>query len=174
MLGAGAKIPAALITIKTATITAGFVMTAVKSPRPGDFGKGGNMKIKLRLSPVKHVGDGKLPNRYWVSISNDYYYFDGECSNWISEKGLYPFEGKTIRDFGTFVNAQKFIDEELYLGMNYDGITVNSISIEDRISGEVWSSIQELYTPKADIRPFTHRDTGFTEQKMKEAGVIFR
>ena len=29
---------------------------------------------------TKQIGDGKLPNKYWVSIANDFYYYNEEVA----------------------------------------------------------------------------------------------
>jgi hypothetical protein len=49
-------------------------------PRPGQGGEGeGRMNATSDKSiSTKRIGDGKLPNKYWVSIANDYYYLNTE------------------------------------------------------------------------------------------------
>jgi hypothetical protein len=121
------------------------------------------------------IGDGKLPNKYWVSISNDYYYFNPEVHgyDWISDLKLFPVQSRTIAVFPTFDEAIKFIDNNLVLGGREDNINVNSISIEDRISGEVYHSTYEFYPPSGEISETGYTSTEFTEKKMREKGIVF-
>lgn len=66
---------------------------------------------------TKQIGDGNLPNKYWVSISNDYTYFNPETQgyDWISDLKLFNVESKTIKVFTTYKNALTFATENLYL-----------------------------------------------------------
>jgi len=133
--------------------------------------------MKERKISTKQVGDGKLPNKYWVSICNDYYYFNKENDvwDWIGDLDLFESEGKTIKAFTTFKGALNWIEENLYLGMDYDGIKINTITIEDRLSGEVYSHIRH-FNPEdgsiSDDSPYT--DTKFTSDEMKKRGVEFK
>ncbi len=126
---------------------------------------------------TRQIGDGKLPNKYWVSVSNDYYYFNTEngAFDWIGDLKLFKSEGKTIAKFNTYQEASEYIDEQLYLGMEYDGMTVNNISIEDRLSGEVYQQTREFYPVKAYVQDYQIReDLGFTKKKMAELGAQFK
>ncbi len=128
-------------------------------------------RISTRL-----IGDGKLPNKYWVSVSNDYYYFNKETGgyDWISELKIFPEQGKTIKQFTTFANALKFVDEELPLNCDYDNVRVNTITIEDRLSGEVFCRCYEFFPASAEISETSREDIGFTKKKMAELGAQFK
>ena len=51
--------------------------------------------MKKRISTAQ-IGDNKLPNKYWVSICEDYYITEDNCLNWISEKNLFKPKSKII------------------------------------------------------------------------------
>jgi len=96
---------------------------------------------------TKQIGDGKLPNKFWVSISEDYYVVsEPGVMDWASDQGIIKNpRGKTLAVFSSYKAARNFVDNELpELGREYDdGISVNTITIEDRISGEVfWRGIE--------------------------------
>lgn len=121
------------------------------------------------------IGDGKLPNYYWVSISSDYYY-QNTCDDgthvwdWASDRGE-KCTGKTIKRFKTFQEALNFA-EQLELNEEFNTILVRCISIEDRLSGQVWE--RALYEHKeVRLDEETMSDTRFTEEKMKEQGYNF-
>lgn len=99
------------------------------------------------------IGDGKAPNKYLVSISNDYLYFNSKDGilDWIGGLKLFGIKGKSIKIFDTYKGAIKFIKEKLHQGMNHDGIIVNTITIEDRISGLLYCETKHYYSENAQI-----------------------
>jgi len=119
------------------------------------------MKYSARLN----CGDGKFPNRYWVSESNDYLVKkEKEIINIEEHDKKFKSEGKTYpQAFKTYKEALTFLDT-LYN---------NRLTIEDRLSGQVFeqTKIVCVCCGKEEWESFT--DTKFTEKKMKENGYIF-
>jgi hypothetical protein len=124
-----------------------------------------------------HIGDSKLPNHYWISVSNDYYYYNNEAEafDWISDHKLFNTKSELIAVFDTYHEAREYINENLYLGMKYDdNFTINSIFIEDRLSGEVFSHIRH-YLPEEGVinDDYENDDYKFTEETMTKRGAKF-
>jgi len=115
------------------------------------------------------VGDGKLPNYYWVSVSNDYYYSNEEGDvSWVGDvlRG-FKSKGKTIAVFDTYKQAKEYVETELYLGMKSDdGITINHITIEDRISGELYQHSKTLEVELAKFYETTLEDLEFSKERV--------
>jgi len=124
------------------------------------------------------IGDGQLPNLYWVSVSNDYsYVHDGNYLDWIGD--LIPgFKsiGKTIaKPFKTYAAAKRFCDYEFPLGERCEfGFIVNRINIEDRLTGQVYEKTQVFNPDVAKITDWESEDTGFTKDEMEKRGVKFQ
>ena len=62
---------------------------------------------------------------------------------------------------------KEYAEDQLMLGCDYDyEITMNCITIEDRLSGELYSSIYHL-NPRyvRHITKETHEDISFTEER---------
>lgn len=109
---------------------------------------------------INQIGDGKTPNKYWVSIGTDQYYQEGNSLNWQSEVIGGKQKSKIVKVFPKYLDAFNFADS-IKLGSVVKGVIVNNVSIEDRLSGEVYF---RTYLDK-------HWDIGFTEKKEKELGV---
>lgn len=131
--------------------------------------------MKKRKSYKDKIGDGQLPNLYWVSLSNDYEYLhDGNSIDWIGD--LFPFisKGKTIRrPFKTYAAAKRFCDYELTLGETYQGIVVNRINIEDRLSGELYERTRLFYPETAEMTDYISENVRFTAEKINNSGGRF-
>jgi len=106
------------------------------------------MKKTIEEKAREMVGDGKKPNKYWVSISSDYSYQheddDGvSCIDYIGdiikdwEKKF--SKGKMIGMFSSLEKAMDYVND-LCIGEKYEGFTVNRITIEDRLCGQVYES----------------------------------
>jgi hypothetical protein len=130
------------------------------------------------------IGDGKFPNKYWVSWANDFYIcHDGSC-DWASDTQKFKVKGKTNpKAFDTFQKALEYIDDNLMISDVPKTDTVNVISVEDRLSGQIWEQAIYAYRKKnsgilADegwkFEIETNRDTSFTEEKMRERGEVFK
>lgn len=133
------------------------------------------MTVKLE-SVVNMAGDGKLPNHYWVSINDRYYILKDSCLDWIDDhiNGLPECKSKTVAVFNTYAEAKQWIADNLCLGWTYDGIIVNCITIEDRLSGQVFESTREFDPIHCTIHKFTYDDYAFTKDKMQSLGKIFK
>lgn len=130
----------------------------------------------MRKTYRDKIGDGKFPNQYWVSYSNDYEYLhDGNCVGWIGDLiPTFKSKGKTIaKPFKTYAAAKRFCDYEFSLGTEYAGVIVNRINIEDRLSGELYEKTRCLLPDSAEFMDEDREDTGFTEEKMAKNGYKF-
>lgn len=130
------------------------------------------------MKPVntKQIDDGKLPNKYWVSIHEDYYIMtELGALEWISNylKDFKP-KGKTFLPVTTYKYAREIADDYC-LGMEEDGIIVNTVTIEDRLSGQLYEKSQS-FSPsnKTKMHEEEYEDTRFTETKMREKGYVFK
>lgn len=116
---------------------------------------------------TKQIGDDKLPNKFWLSICNDYYYLNGDCWDWISDKNLFKATGKTVGIFNTFEYAKQAADN-ICLGEMFDGVTANTVSIEDRLSGQVYEKSKYLEFEKGRLLENEQEDIGFSIKREKE------
>ena len=59
------------------------------------------------MKSTKLIGDGKLPNIYWVSIGNDYYYYNSENGSldWVNERDNKKGYYKMIGSYTTYKKA---------------------------------------------------------------------
>ena len=128
------------------------------------------MKKKI---PTKQIGDNRLPNRYWVSISNDYYYLNEDYWEWIDTLSLFKSDGKTIARFNTFKEAMGLVGD-LPFGEKYEDIQINHISIEDRISGQVYEKTNNFDPLSCSIHTTECDDTQFTKDTMEKRGKVFK
>ncbi len=121
------------------------------------------------------IGDGKVPNRYWVSISEDYYIFNEKVGgmDWISDHLHLKPKGATIEVFPSFRMARGWVNNNLYLGMKYDDIIANCITIEDRISGQVFEMVKSFFPEIASVEEEQFEDIRFTEEALKKRGLKF-
>lgn len=123
------------------------------------------------------IGDGKFPNQYWVSVSNDYLYTRHKnCLDWIGELiPTFKSEGKTIvKAFKTYAAAKRYCDYNFTLGhLCVFGFVVNWISIEDRLTGELYWNTRVFDSKIAMVEDREHEDVSFTKDKMEEGGFEF-
>lgn len=123
----------------------------------------------MKYSARKNVGDGKFPNRYWVSESNDYYIrektAEGVYLKPITEHDIkFKSEGKTYpKAFKTYKEAIQFADT----------LCNDRITIEDRLCGQVFECIKVVCPccGKKDWESFD--DTKYTKERMEKAGYKF-
>lgn len=114
------------------------------------------------------IGDGKLPNRYFV------FHYDQLHKREKQEDGSMLLdmlkeadetEDSFLGEFKTFEEAMQCITENAYLPHSV---------IEDRLSGQIWESIT-IVCPHCGKRDYeTYKDTAFTESKMRELGKEFK
>ena len=101
------------------------------------------------------VGDEKLPNRFFVSISNDYGQTKDGCIDWI---------GDLIKDFKSFggtVEMYNDYEEAKEAARGYFGAKqtdgegnlfhVNRATVEDRLSGQVFEISKVLNPETAEM-----------------------
>lgn len=121
----------------------------------------------------KEIGDGKTPNRYWITTSNDFYINKKGSNDWASEKLKFKVTVKTSKPFLTYQEAHneanRIIETEIGETPNEKG--VNSVFIEDRISGQVFEYTLEAWKTKGllkgwKVQPFQHEDLSFTRAKL--------
>jgi len=127
---------------------------------------------------VRNIGDGKFPNLYWVSYTNDYFILQDNYFDWASEYSNFKVTGKTIGPFKTFKKAKERATElaEVYLverspNPQEQSNDVNFISIEDRLSGEVYSI--GIYVTPLRSKVEEEYSLDFTKKKMREHGYKF-
>jgi len=132
--------------------------------------------MSIRKTYKDKIGDGKFPNLYWVSYSNDYNYLhDGNFVDWIGDLvPSFKSKGKTIaKPFKTYGGARTFANG-LHLGKhNGFNFIVNCVTIEDRLAGELYEKSRIFDPVNATIVFVEREDTGFTKEKMLEAGEDF-
>ena len=121
------------------------------------------------------IGDGKTPNRYWVSISEDYYIFNEEAGglDWISDHLKLKPKFATIEVFPSFRMAKGWVNNNLYPGMKYAGIKANCITIEDRLSGQLFEWVKSFFPEIASVEEEQFEDIRFTEEALKKRGLKF-
>ena len=142
------------------------------------------MKVDLtKNSPVDMVGDGKTPNLYWVSVSNDFQRvsesgnIEGieDCPALQSVVG--KSEGETVAVFDTFKEALAEAREQ-WPGNDKPEKgpdAINRVTIEDRLSGEVYQ--RTFIASKGDwgwdFEDDESQDTRFTQETIEKAGGKF-
>ncbi len=119
-------------------------------------------KLSIENQARVQVGDGKTPNKYFVTISNDFEIFikkQGMIES-ASEVMKFKAKGKAIKVFNNFNDAKDFA-ESINLGVKSNNFSINSVFIEDRLSGQVF------------VRNFTdsREDIKFTQEQEKKKGV---
>ena len=130
----------------------------------------GSMPIQntASIKATAMVGDGKTPNKYFVTIGEDYYYYDEETGsyNWVSDKySGYDFKGKTMKVFDTYEEAKEYADS-LALNSLVDGVKVKCVQIEDRLTGQVYERTQ-----KEEGGVLESSDIKFTKDTEAKKGV---
>jgi len=113
------------------------------------------------------IADGKLPNLYWVSTHNNFFYFNKKYNvwTWADERDKFKVKEETIGVFSTFKEAEK-----VFNNIELDEEEIRGKVIEDRISGEIQNETMWEIT---ELKSRWHRDRKFTEETMKKAGYKF-
>jgi len=112
------------------------------------------MKSKLANLASNIIGDGKIPNKYIVCQSNDVYECVDNCLEWKENKNP---ESETVGIYDTYIEALEAIEDECYM---------SNRTIEDRLSGELFSSYEIVCPTCGNTKYETREDIGFTEQKL--------
>jgi hypothetical protein len=119
------------------------------------------MFAKMSQRARMMVGDGKFPNKYFVSVSNDY-----ESYNKKENAVVYKSAGKPRYELvAEYDNANVAIEDAesrlgKVVGSGRKEFPALSVVVEDRITGEV-------FRHSVTGRPM--RDTSFSEKKEYEA-----
>jgi len=133
-----------------------------------------NPKEKVMMKQLPQIGDFKSPNKYWVSWTDDFIIYKDGSGDWASDSVDFKSVGSTNKiPFKSYEEARKYADE-LVGEVSPTGETgfKNTISIEDRYSGEVYTAgviaIKEK-TRLGDSIKFDYdfrEDLGFTKKEM--------
>lgn len=125
----------------------------------------------MRKISTQQVGDGRLPNKYWVSVHNDYWYESSPGSwDWVSDRDGFKAEGKTVGVFSSYEKARELF-ESILMGELYQGILVRGKTIEDRASGEV---AEETGREVTRIEYDESEGLEFTKKRLSESGINFK
>jgi len=131
-------------------------------------------------NPVEMVGDGKLPNIYWVTASTYFKVLINGCIEWADD--LMKENNIEVKlfdpvPFSTFKEAVLYAKADV-LGEEPSEEYSNSIVIEDRLSGVVWETSLVAYPRKKwggwGFEIETYDDTKWTRDHMKELGEVFK
>lgn len=129
------------------------------------------------------IGDGKFPNKYWVSASNDFMICKKGVCDWASETKNFEVKSKTFAKFDTFNEAVDYLYEEFYFPDDIDDAEWRNVFIEDRLSGQIYERSYYVYpfSKKGilkhngyNIEIESHKDTEFTEEQMRKRGLEFK
>lgn len=119
------------------------------------------------------IGDGKIPNRYWVSTTNDFYIEKKGHLDWASDKLKFKVSGKTSKPYKTYqealAEANHIIETQMKEHPDKEGI--NAVFIEDRISGQVFEHTLTAKRLKGLLKGwkvgrFEDEDLRFTREKL--------
>ena len=134
----------------------------------------------------KYIGDGKLPNKYFVVISNHWTVIVGKGKDATGESssqvysGLYKEQFETFGPFKTYKEAYAVLNEQIidFVEPSEDGFC--SGYIEDRISGEVasyeclqWTKERRGIFKVPSFNFELREDYGFTKKTIEAAGKVF-
>ena len=113
------------------------------------------MKLTQEEKDIRvQCGDGKFPNKYWVTISEDITcHYNGEIvslNDVVKTKYKNKVKSKLIGTFKEFKFAKQLMSS-LCLGDSYKGVIMNRITIEDRLGGVVYEAynIVDLHSGKS-------------------------
>jgi len=142
----------------------------------GKCGKGqiwyGSKNKCIKDNAPHMVGDGKLPNKYWVSAHNEYQVLKDGVSDGVSQTEKdFKIKGGTLAVFDTFEEAEIY-SRGIPIGIESE---MRALTIEDRISGEVYAiETLEYEVRRKEYSLETRRSTDFTEKTMRKRGHTFR
>jgi hypothetical protein len=120
---------------------------------------------KTKKISTSQIGDNKLPNKYWVSICEDYYIAEDSCLNWISDKKLFEPKNEILGIFDNYKKARD-LAESIELSFEILGVRANVITIEDRITGQLYERVKVFDPLRARIYEEVFEDLKFTEKRL--------
>jgi len=111
----------------------------------------------------KHIGDGKLPNRYWV------FHYDEKLTRKADNEIEYidkyeKVNGGLLGEFKTYKEAMECRNNKAF----YPHVT-----IEDRITGMVYEDTVTICECCGKEDYDSYEDIKFTKKHIEEAGKIF-
>jgi len=116
----------------------------------------------------KQIGDGKLPNKYWV-FQYDQKYKKNRMEDGSLEIELIKEdkskENHLIGEYKTFQEALEMVDNKAYLP---------NVVIEDRLSGQVFEQICIVCQECGKEEWESSTDIKFTRETMEKKGVEFK
>ena len=117
--------------------------------------------MKDKKIDTSEIGDFQLPNKFWVSVSEDYLYYEEKSNYWTWIGDIIDFnpKGETLKCFNTYNMALQYAQGSAEFDVDY---CANTITIEDRMSGEVYRKVKMLDPRRAEIAIDEHSDTDFT------------
>lgn len=140
-------------------------------------------------SAREKVGDGKLPNMYWVGVSNVFLTNiqnpgsnDYEASCDVFAYTHQAPNGNLWGPFSTYRDAHAFLDkltDDMPWDNEYKEVQWNQVTIEDRLVGTIYEGIWREYydTDESDEEPEASwdiiDDTRMVEEIMRERGAEF-
>jgi hypothetical protein len=138
---------------------------------------------KTAWKPLEpQVGDGELPNKYWVSKSNQFYTNkDSDESNDFNWSGeVYPHQIDMHEELGVFHRFKDALRVAEALDLSSPEVGLDdwhSVQIEDRLTGTcyaiVWYEHVDVMSGVKTYSLETHNDTKFTKDNMREKGHTF-
>jgi hypothetical protein len=112
----------------------------------------------------KHIGDGKLPNRYGVFHYDEKFAKDDDGNlvdiNIIEENEI----NNLLGEFKTYKEALNCVYEKAYLPR---------VTIEDRVTGFVYESLV-IVCPCCNKEEYeTYEDINYTREHIEKRGLVF-
>lgn len=114
------------------------------------------------MNYTKQIGDGKLPNKYWVFQYDQKYQNKNGCLEIIKED--MATKDALLGEFKTFEDALKCVDNKAYLP---------NVVIEDRLSGQIFEQMCIVCPCCKKEEWVSHKDISFTQKRMAELGQVF-
>lgn len=115
----------------------------------------------------EQIGDGKLPNKYWVFQYNQKYKrttdTDGVVSLGIIKEDTENTDS-LLGEFETFREALQCVDNKSYLP---------NVVIEDRLSGQVFEQMCIVCQECGNENWESNTDISFSQKVIEEAGLKF-
>lgn len=116
----------------------------------------------------KQIGDGKLPNKYFVFHYDQKYKIidNGEFKErvLINENEDTEAKDSFIGEFKTYKEALNAVDNKAYLP---------NVVIEDRLSGQIFESYVIVCECCGKEDYYSDHDTKYTQEEMERRGVEF-
>lgn len=141
-----------------------------------------NVEDYWHPNQTQRIGDGKFPNKYWVSWSNDYLICKHSDCDWASIVKGFTATGDTSGPFDTFKRAKslahKLMDKNSKNNIFSTPLNknqINLVTIEDRLSGIIYEIVIEYWKDgdEENYELTTRNDTRYTKNQMEEKGLKF-